>query len=116
MRQRDHATDEISFRERWLGFRIAVYLILLMFAECGFMILLSMTAPIPLQFVLLLIAVPLFFGLLLLWILFVTGYDITAEHFAVRMGPIHFRVPLERIARVASTRKIFSPSWGFALS
>src|SRR5947209_15963365 len=91
-------------------------LILLMFAECSFFVILSMSAPVPLPLIMLLTCVPLFFGVVLLWILFSTGYDITAEHFAVRMGPFHFRIPLERIARVAPTRKIFSPSWGFALS
>src|ERR1700747_1000723 len=81
----------------------------LMFAECGFIIILSAMAPIPLPWVVLLIAVPLFFGVLLLSILFWTGYDIKAEHFVVRMGLFHFQIPLERIARVATTRKIFTP-------
>jgi len=89
---------------------------LLMFGQCGFIIILSTKAPIPLPWVALLIAVPLFFGVLLISIFFWTGYDITAEHFAVRLGLFHFQIPLERIARVAPTRNVFAPSWGFALS
>jgi Bacterial PH domain len=104
-----------SKKDAWVTALLWV-LILLMFAECGFIIVLSTKAPIPLPFVLLLICVPLFFSILLLWVLFSTGYEITGEHLAVRLGPIHVRIPLERIARVAPTRKVLSPSWGFALS
>jgi hypothetical protein len=91
-------------------------LILLMFAECGFIIVLSTTARIPLPFLVLLVSVPLFFGVLIMSILFSTWYDIRNDQLTVHMGLFHFRLPLERIARVAATRSVFVPSWGFALS
>jgi len=104
-----------SKKDAWVTGLLWV-LILLMFAECGFVILLSTRAPIPLPFLVMLLFVPLFFGVLLMSILFSTWYDITSEHLAVRMGLFHFRIPLARIAAVAATRSVFVPSWGFALS
>jgi Bacterial PH domain len=91
-------------------------LILLMFAVSSFMVILSTNVPAPFPLILVPICVPLFFGVLLMWVFFSTGCEITAEHFAVRSGPFHFRIPLERIAKVAPRRKIFTPAWGFALS
>jgi hypothetical protein len=104
-----------SKKDAWVTGLLWV-LTVLMFAECGFVILLSNRAPIPLPFLVMLLFVPLFFGLLIMSILFLTWYDITSEHLAVRMGLFHFRVPLTRIARVTPTRNVFVPSWGFALS
>jgi hypothetical protein len=81
-----------SKKDAWASFLLWI-ITLLMFAQCGFIIILSTMAPIPLPWVVLLIAAPLFFGVLLMSIPFWTGYDITAEYFLVRLELFSFRIP-----------------------
>ena len=46
--------------------------------------------------------------LLVTWMLFDTGYDITATELRVRCGPIRTAVPLEKLSRISPTSSIMS--------
>jgi hypothetical protein len=61
--------------------------------------------------------VPPMVGIVLLWILYGTNYEMTASDLIVRFGPIRWRMPLERIVKVVPRRKVFGrPGWALGLS
>jgi hypothetical protein len=61
--------------------------------------------------------VPPLIGMVILWIVKVTEYEITTFDLIVRFGPFRWKTPLERIVEVVPTRKLIGrPGWGFALS
>jgi Bacterial PH domain len=56
-------------------------------------------------------------GVVLLWILLGSSYEITDADLIIRFGPFRSTTPLERIVEVMPTRKLVGrPGWGYALS
>jgi hypothetical protein len=56
-------------------------------------------------------------GLVLLWVVFGTSYEITADALRVRFGPFRWTVPLRSVVEVHSSRTFGSVvGWGLALS
>ena len=84
-----------------------------------FMTYATLTGVIPLvppQLITVFLVAPLL-GIVILWIVNGTRYEITTSDLVIRFGPIRWKTPLERIVEVASTRKLLGrPGWGFALS